>query len=164
MASAVSMEDTAIPEVAPARIDVGDSEAIRASLEENGYACVREAVSADELAHARDLLWHFLEGHETPRMVQTRPVGWKRGQPTTWVEGHGDALMTSTTHNECMWYVRSRPRVLAGFAAACKHPTHVSHHSTHSAQPSESRQHRCPCPRRRRPGRRACGRLRSHVD
>ena len=118
MASAVSMEDTAIPEVAPARIDVGDSAAIRASLEENGYACVREAVSADELAHARDLLWHFLEGHETPRMVQTRPVGWKRGQPATWVEGHGDALMTSTTHNECMWYVRSRPRVLADGARA----------------------------------------------
>ena len=78
------MEDTAIPEVAPARIDVGDSAAIRASLAEHGYACVREAVSADELAHARDLLWHFLEGHETPRMVQTRPVGWKSKTMPCW--------------------------------------------------------------------------------
>ena len=153
------MEDTAIPEVAPARIDVGDSAAIRASLEEHGYACVREAVSADELAHARDLLWHFLEGHETPRMVQTRPVGWKRGQPATWVEGHGDALMTSTTHNECMWYVRSRPRVLAGFAAACKHPTTALLTALLSLTKRESPQHRCLGPRRRRPGGRAGGGL-----
>ena len=107
-----------IPEVAPARIDADDSVAIRASLEEHGYACVRAAVTAAELDHARDLLWDFLEGRETPEMTQRRPVGWKRGSPTTWTEGHGDALMTSTTHNESMWYVRSRPGVVAGFAAA----------------------------------------------
>ena len=109
-------------ELAPPRIDVHDSVAIRASLEKYGFACVRSAVTADELVHARDLLWKFLEGYEAPHMTQQRPVGWRRGQPTTWIEGHGDALMTSTTHNESMWFVRSRPGVLAGFAAAYQVP------------------------------------------
>jgi hypothetical protein len=112
------MQAVVVEELAPSRIEVDDSAAIRASLEEYGFACVRGAVTSDELTHARDLLWKFLEGDEAPRMTQRRPVGWKRGQPTTWVEGHGDALMTSTTHNESMWFVRSRPGVLAGFAAA----------------------------------------------
>ena len=109
-------------ELAPPRIDVHDSVAIRASLEKHGFACVRSAVAADELVHARNLLWNFLEGHEAPHMTQRRPVGWRRGHPTTWIEGHGDALMTSTTHNESMWFVRSRPGVLAGFAAAYQVP------------------------------------------
>ena len=112
------MQAVVVEELAPSRIEVDDSAAIRASLEEYGFACVRGAVTSDELTHARDLLWKFLEGDEAPCMTQRRPVGWKRGQPTTWVEGHGDALMTSTTHNESMWFVRSRPGVLAGFAAA----------------------------------------------
>ena len=37
---------------------------------------------------------------------------------TTWIEGHGDALMTSTAHCESMWYVRSRPGVINAFHAA----------------------------------------------
>ena len=45
-------------------------------------------------------------------------MGWRREQPQTWLEGHGDALMTSTTHCESMWYVRSRPGVMAAFHAA----------------------------------------------
>lgn len=112
------MQSDVVEELAPVRIDVKDTVAIRSSLEEHGFACVRCAVAAEELTHARELLWRFLEGDEAPLMTQRRPVGWKRGRPTTWVEGHGDALMTSTTHNESMWFVRSRPGVLAGFAAA----------------------------------------------
>jgi hypothetical protein len=64
-----------IPEVAPARLDVGDGAGIKASLAEHGYACVRAAVAPAELARARDLLWRFLEGDEAPRMQQRRPVG-----------------------------------------------------------------------------------------
>lgn len=73
-----------------------------------------------ELDRAEDLLWKHLEGVEdaTQRMVQRRPIGWRRGQPTTWREGHGDGLMTSTTHCESMWYVRSRPGVIQAFHAA----------------------------------------------
>jgi len=51
-------------------------------------------------------------------MAQKRPLGWRRGQPETWLEGHGDGLMTSTTHCDSMWYVRSRPAVIDAFHAA----------------------------------------------
>jgi len=109
-----------IPEVSPARLDPSDRAGIRAHLDEHGFACVRGCMSQAELDHAEDLLWQHLEGVEeaSQRMAQRRPLGWRRGQPTTWLEGHGDGLMTSTTHCESMWYVRSRPGVIQAFHAA----------------------------------------------
>lgn len=109
-----------IPEVSPARLDPSDHAGIRAHLEEHGFACVRGCLSRPELDHAEDLLWRHLEGVEeaTQRMAQRRPIGWRRGQPETWLEGHGDGLMTSTTHCDSMWYVRSRPGVINAFHAA----------------------------------------------
>lgn len=109
-----------IPEVVPARLDPGDRAGIRAHLEEHGFACVRGCMSQPELDRAEDLLWQHLEGAEqaSRRMAQKRPLGWRRGQPATWLEGHGDGLMTSTTHCESMWYVRTRPGVISAFHAA----------------------------------------------
>jgi hypothetical protein len=109
-----------IPELAPARLEPSDHAGIRAHLEEHGFACVRGCVSPPELERAEDLLWKHLEGVEgaSMRMAQRRPIGWRRRQPETWLEGHGDGLMTSTTHCESMWYVRSRPGVINAFHAA----------------------------------------------
>jgi phytanoyl-CoA dioxygenase PhyH len=109
-----------IPEVAPTRLDRSDRAGIRAHLEEYGFACVRGCMSQPELERAENLLWKHLEGVEeaSQRMAQKRPIGWRRGQPTTWIAGHGDGLMTSTTHCDSMWYVRSRPGVIDAFHAA----------------------------------------------
>jgi hypothetical protein len=109
-----------IPEVSPARLDPADRAGIRAHLEEHGFACVRGCMSQAELDRAQDLLWMHLEGVEeaSQRMAQKRPIGWRRGQPTTWREGHRDGLMTSTTHCNSMWYVRTRPGVINAFHAA----------------------------------------------
>jgi hypothetical protein len=109
-----------IPEVSPARLDPADRAGIRAHLEEHGFACVRGCMSQAELDRAQDLLWVHLEGVEeaSQRMAQKRPIGWRRGQPTTWREGHRDGLMTSTTHCNSMWYVRTRPGVINAFHAA----------------------------------------------
>lgn len=109
-----------IPEVSPARLDPADRAGIRAHLEEHGFACVRGCMSQAELDRAEDLLWMHLEGVEeaSQRMAQKRPIGWRRGQPATWREGHGDGLMTSTTHCDSMWYVRTRPGVINAFHAA----------------------------------------------
>ena len=112
--------DGRVREFAPPRFDAEDRSGIRSYLAEHGFACVRGCVTPGELQHAHDLLWNHLEGVEeaTQRMTQRRPMGWRREQPQTWLEGHGDALMTSTTHCESMWYVRSRPGVMAAFHAA----------------------------------------------
>ena len=112
--------ESGIPEVSPARLDPSDRAGIQAHLEEHGFACVRGCMSQPELDRAEDLLWEHLEGVEeaTQRMTQKRPIGWRRGQPMTWLEGHGDGLMTSTTHCDSMWYVRSRPGVINAFHAA----------------------------------------------
>ncbi|HKO94814.1 MAG TPA: phytanoyl-CoA dioxygenase family protein [Polyangiaceae bacterium] len=112
--------ESGIPEVSPTRLDPSDRSSIRAHLEQHGFACVRGCLSPPELDRAEDLLWKHLEGVEeaTQRMAQKRPIGWRRGQPTTWLEGHGDGLMTSTTHSDSMWYVRARPGVLRAFHAA----------------------------------------------
>jgi len=109
-----------IPELSPRRLDPSDRAGIRAQLEEQGFACVRGCLSPPELGRAEDLLWRHLEGAEevSQRMAQRRPIGWRRGQPTTWRNGHGDGLMTSTTHCDSMWYVRSRPGVIQAFHAA----------------------------------------------
>lgn len=112
--------EAGIPEVSPTRLDPSDRAGIRAHLEEHGFACVRGCMSQPELDRAEDLLWRHLEGEEeaSQRMAQRRPIGWRRGQPETWREGHGDGLMTSTTHCDSMWYVRTRPGVINAFHAA----------------------------------------------
>ena len=111
-----------VPEFAPQRLDVADTESIRASLVEHGYACIKDVASEVELETARDLLWDHLEGRDSPRMRQGRPVGWKRGQPTTWVEGHGDGLMTSGSHCSAMWHIRCLPGVVKAFEVAYGEP------------------------------------------
>jgi hypothetical protein len=112
--------ESGIPEVSPARLDPSDRAGIQAHLQEHGFACVRGCLSLPELERAEELLWRHLEGVEeaSQRMAQKRPSGWRRGQPTTWQEGHGDGLMTSTTHCDSMWFVRSRPGVINAFHAA----------------------------------------------
>jgi hypothetical protein len=112
--------EAGIPELSPTRLDPSDRAGIQAHLDQHGFACVRSALSPPELERAEDLLWRHLEGVEeaTQRMAQRRPIGWRRGQPATWTEGHGDGLMTSTTHCDSMWYVRTRPGVLQAFHAA----------------------------------------------
>jgi hypothetical protein len=120
MAMQLRQSESGIPEVSPARLDPSDRAGIRAHLQEHGFACVHGCMSQPELDHAEDLLWRHLEGIEegSQRMAQKRPIGWRRGRPTTWREGHGDGLMTSTTHCDSMWYVRSRPGVINAFHAA----------------------------------------------
>jgi hypothetical protein len=44
------------PEFAPERINVKDVEPIRASLDGNGYACIKDVASEKELQTARDML------------------------------------------------------------------------------------------------------------
>ena len=112
--------EAGIPEVSPTRLDPSDRAGIRAHLDEHGFACVRGCVSQPELDRAEELLWQHLEGVEeaSQRMAQKRPIGWRRGKPATWLEGHADGLMTSTTHCASMWYVRSRPGVIQAFHAA----------------------------------------------
>jgi len=137
-----------VPEYTPIRFDVSDVAGFKSHLDEHGCehhhqlrcsprglhrhhlrqpvdnrardadACVKEAASPAELEHARDLLWEHLEGRDSPLMRQERPVGWKRDDVSTWRDGHGDGLMTSATHSACMWYIRTLPGVLGGFAAA----------------------------------------------
>ncbi len=105
-------------ETTPPRFHVNDADGINAQLDVEGFACVADCLSAEELDHARDLLWNHLEGIECPQMTQTRPIGWQRDDVTTWVKGHGDGLMTSTCHCDSMWFARTRPGVIAGFQAA----------------------------------------------
>ena len=114
-----------VPEIAPARYDAADTAGLRVHLAKHGFACVEAAASPAELCQARELLWAHLEGRDCPgpaappprrhaALRQSRPVGWRRGEPTTWqpprgwaagpLEGHSDAgLMTSTTHCDALW-------------------------------------------------------------
>jgi hypothetical protein len=87
-------DNSGVPEVEPPRFERDDAEGIRKSLQVHGFATIKEAMLPHEVKEGRRLLWQFLEGNEQPLMTQTRPVGWKQGQPTTWVEGHGDHLIS----------------------------------------------------------------------
>gem|GEM_PF-2012434 len=105
-------------EITPPRFHVDDAAGIKAQLEVEGFVCIAECLNAEERDYARDLLWNHLGGDECSQMTQTRPVGWKRNDVTTWTRGHGDGLMTSTCHCDSMWFARTRPGVIAGFQAA----------------------------------------------
>ena len=121
-----------VPEVTPPRFDVTDVDGIGDHLAAEGFAVVKAAATATELDLARSLLWQHLEGRDDGsagallgsvgvgpnRRPQGRPTGWLRSDPTTWRVGHNDGLLTSSTHSDCLWYVRTRPGVVSGFAAA----------------------------------------------
>jgi hypothetical protein len=114
-----------IPEISPVRLDHTDFAGIQRELAEQGFACIKECLNAEELEIAREMLWQHLEGAETPQTLpdgechrRERPVGWKRDDVTSWTEGHGCGLMTSTVHCDAMWYTRTRVGVNSGFRAA----------------------------------------------
>ena len=109
-------------EVQPHVVQLGDHSGIRRSLDDLGYALVRNAATPSELQHARELLLQHLDEVHS----------WKQGQPLTWTDDaygptpsgggfpHGATagIMTSTCHSDCFWYVRTLPGVLDSFAAA----------------------------------------------
>eukprot|EP01051_Picozoa_sp_SAG22_P001397 SAG22_NODE_54_length_23787_cov_12.917511_10_plen_249_part_00 len=115
-------DGSGVPEVQPPRFERDDAAGIRESLRVHGFATVKEAMLPHEVEEGRRLLWQFLQGDEAPLMTQTRPVGWKQGSPTTWVEGHGDHLISCTAHCDSMWFCRTRPGVIQGFATAIGTP------------------------------------------
>ena len=63
-------------EVQPHVVQRGDHAGIRASLEEHGYALVRNCATESELQRARALLWQHLDAAH----------GWKEGRPETWTD------------------------------------------------------------------------------
>lgn len=108
-ASAMKVTYTHVP-----RFEPGSEESV-AYLRENGYALIRNVLTAEESAHAVDLLWNYLEGLGT---------GVARGDPATWgddrwpINVHGGIIPANGIGQSApQWYVRSSPRLKASFAA-----------------------------------------------
>ena len=81
------------------RFDPGD-EAL-AFLREQGYVVIRGVANSSELAHARELLWDFLEG---------AGVGVERGRPETWINSapnqYGIVWEFGVGQSRLMWFLR----------------------------------------------------------
>ena len=80
-------------------------------LRREGYVVVRGVLAnASELAHARELLWEFLEG---------AGVGVRRNAPETWVRSkpnqYGIVWEHGVGQSRLMWFLRTRPRLLRMF-------------------------------------------------
>ena len=82
-----------------------------AYMREQGYVVIRGVANASELAHARELLWAFLEGAGVGA-VRDRPESWIRSAPNqygiVWEYGVGQSRL--------MWFLRTRPRLLRMFS------------------------------------------------
>ena len=85
-------------------------------LEREGFAVVKTVASLDEVAHAADLLWGFLEGNSEMR----------RGDPASWTDAQFRLVGDPTNgivngqgfgQSEVCWFVRTLPRVRAAFEA-----------------------------------------------
>ena len=100
-------------ELSPPRLGADEPARIREQLETCGVCVVRDALSESELHHARGLLWEFLGER-----------GWERRMPSTWTDAAYDpgrpdtGVMGQTVHSAPHWYIRTRPGILKGFAAA----------------------------------------------
>eukprot|EP00929_Paragymnodinium_shiwhaense_P057476 TRINITY_DN28775_c0_g1_i1.p1 TRINITY_DN28775_c0_g1~~TRINITY_DN28775_c0_g1_i1.p1 ORF type:complete len:340 (+),score=18.35 TRINITY_DN28775_c0_g1_i1:63-1022(+) len=86
-----------------------------------GYAVIGDVLDNAEVAHAKSLLWEFLESPATG-------LGWQRGQPSTWTD---ESLLTRPALHHAMskglfnsrgagqsdflWYIRTHPKVRATF-------------------------------------------------
>ena len=104
----------------PERFEPEDVRGISACLAKNGFVAIREAASAAELEQARELLWEFLateQAHENGALT----AGWDRHDPSTWTDDRFNdpeaGLMGGASHCDAFWFVRTLPRVRAGFAA-----------------------------------------------
>ena len=82
-----------------------------AYVPEQGYVVIRNVANASELAHARELLWAFLEG---------AGVGAVRDRPETWIQSspnqYGIVWEYGVGQSRLMWFLRTRPRLLRMFA------------------------------------------------
>ncbi len=78
------------------------------AIKENGYTVVEQALSQEEVARARKLLWDHLE--------KAYP-GMREKDPRTWSElsDSGTGFVHESHQCEGAWYVRSRPGVTKAF-------------------------------------------------
>ena len=149
--------DNLVPELVPVRYERSETAAIKASLDELGYAVIRSAATPAELEVARSRLWrekkqsknirfyprYSRPDHHRPNLApQSHTLisgdvsdglpagaedlasthGWDPADPRTWLDDHFANPSGGTTagleHADFIWYVRTLPGVLAGFAAA----------------------------------------------
>uniref|UniRef100_A0A7S3EZG5 Phytanoyl-CoA dioxygenase n=1 Tax=Haptolina ericina TaxID=156174 RepID=A0A7S3EZG5_9EUKA len=88
--------------------------AMLAHLEQHGFAIVREVASAAEVAHAKSLLWEFLE----------EQAGMQRADARTWTNANflsvGDPVNGIVSgngfgHSRFCWFLRTLPMVRCAF-------------------------------------------------
>lgn len=85
-------------------------------LREHGFVVIQSVLNPDETEEAMGLLWNYLEGLGT---------GIDRSVPDTWGDDRWPPTILDTGilaflgigQTECMWFVRTRPRVAQAFAA-----------------------------------------------
>ena len=102
------------PTASARRFRLDDSSSWLAHLETQGYVVIREVATSDQVKHARDLLWSFVERNTTMR----------RGEPATWTDaafqkighvGTGICAGCYAGHSALCWYVRCLPPVKRAF-------------------------------------------------
>ena len=111
----------------PPRFDVGDAAAYD-HMAEHGYVVFRNALDGGDVAAAKDLFWRFMEAHarcEAPPRDDEAEAGddagagaVRRDDVTTWhwVTNPINGLLGvgGIGQSDFLWFVRTRPRVLAG--------------------------------------------------
>ena len=97
-----------VPSVDVPRFEAGPS-ALN-YLKREGYVVIKN-MNATEVAHARQLLWSFLEG---------TGKGVRRDKPKTWVRSapnqYGIVWNNGVGHSRLAWFIRTRPKLLEMFA------------------------------------------------
>ena len=111
----------------PPRFDVGDAAAYD-HMAEHGYVVFKRALDGGDVAAAKDLFWRFMEAHarcEAPPRDDEAEAGddagagaVRRDDVTTWhwVTNPINGLLGvgGIGQSDFLWFVRTRPRVLAG--------------------------------------------------
>lgn len=89
------------------------NEEARTHLEDNGYVVINDVMDADQLIHARELMWQFLETR-CPDIVRNDPATWETPR---WPAQPSNGIVSAGGQSQVSWFTRVLPKVRETFAA-----------------------------------------------
>ncbi|CAE7549700.1 unnamed protein product [Symbiodinium natans] len=98
----------------PQRFAVGDARA-QEHLRREGYVILADVLTPDQVAEATERFWSYLSASTAGAVQRDSPLTW---QSHLWPGQDYNGLINSggIGQSDFMWYIRSKPKVIAAFA------------------------------------------------
>ena len=110
-------EAAQVPEAIDARFEIGDTEAWRAHLRDEGFVVLKGVANQEQICHAKTLIWDQIEASNSGKVIRSDLDSWSK-----WRVDRRGFMLDNLPQSEGAWYLRGLAGVKECFATIWEQP------------------------------------------